>query len=352
MATGKSLRIAERVIGEGNPTFIIAELSANHNGSLETALETVRAAKRAGADAIKLQTYTADTITIDCKNPDFKLDQGTIWDGKYLYDLYKEAYTPWEWHEQIMKVAAEEGLICFSSPFDKTAVDFLEKLNVPAYKIASFEITDIPLIKYVASKGKPVIISTGIASEEDINQALNACRQQGNNEIVLLKCTSTYPAPIEEANLRMINDFALRFGVTPGLSDHTMGIAVPIAATALGARVIEKHFILNHGIGGPDASFSLDEKEFATMVAAVRVTEKAIGKIDYQPTEKQVKARSFSRSLYVVKDVQAGDIISEENVRSIRPGFGLHPKYLPDIMGRKFRNDCEKGTRFSMDLLN
>lgn len=323
--------------------FIIAELSANHNGSLENALETIRAAKRTGADAIKLQTYTPDTITIDCDKEDFKI-KGTIWEGKKLFDLYKEAYTPWEWHQELFDVAREEGLICFSSPFDKTAVDLLEDLGAPAYKIASFEITDIPLIEYVASKGKPVIISTGIAGLEDIELALDACRRIGNEQIILLKCTSSYPAPIEEANLAMIPDLAKRFGVITGLSDHTLGITVPVAAVVLGARVIEKHFILDRSIGGPDASFSLDEKEFTAMVQAVREAEVAIGKVDYTITDKMKKSREFSRSLYVVEDIKAGEVITEENVRSIRPGFGMHPKFLKEVVGRIAEVNLEKGT--------
>ncbi len=341
------MKIGNNVIGGENPVFIIAELSANHNGSLETALETIRAAKRAGADAIKLQTYTPDTMTLDIKSPDFKLSQGTIWDGKYLYDLYEEAYTPWEWHKEIMKAAAKEGLICFSSPFDKTAVDFLEDLNVPAYKIASFEITDIPLIEYTASKGKPIIISTGIAEEKDIELALDACKRMGNNDIALLKCTSSYPAPIEEANMVMVKDLAERYGVVSGLSDHTLGNTVPIVATAMGAKIIEKHFILDKSVGGPDASFSMDEQEFSKMVKAVREAEKAIGKIDYTLTEKQKKGKDFSRSLYVVEDIKSGEMITEKNVRSIRPGFGMHPKHLKDFLGKKTDKDWKKGDRFS-----
>ena len=324
--------------------FIIAELSANHNGSLKNALETVRAAKRAGADAIKLQTYTADTITIDSKKEDFIINNGSIWDGKNFYELYQEAFTPWEWHKKLFKVAKEEGLICFSSPFDFTAVDFLEKLNVPCYKIASFEITDIPLIEYVASKGKPIILSTGIAQKSDIELALSTIRNIGNNEIALLKCTSSYPAPIEEANLKMIHDFEKRFNVTPGLSDHTLGFTAPIVAVSLGAKIIEKHLILDKKIGGPDASFSLDEKEFKEMVIHVRNAEKAIGVINYELTDKQKKGRNFSRSLYVTKDVNKGDKVSYDNVKSIRPGFGMHPKKLPEIIGKVFIKDVEFGT--------
>jgi len=339
----------ESILNRDN-VLIIAELSANHNGSLEVALETVRAAKRAGADCIKLQTYTADTITLNSSKEDF-LIKGTIWEGRNLYELYQEAYTPWEWHKEIFEEAKKEGLICFSSPFDKTAVDFLEELDVPAYKIASLEITDIPLIEYVASKGKPVIISTGIATKEDIDLALEACKRVGNHEIALLKCTTSYPAPIEEANMVMVQDLATRFGVISGLSDHTMGATVPVVATCFGAKIIEKHFILDREIGGPDASFSMNEEEFTAMVKAIREAEKAIGVVDYTLTEKQAKGKDFSRSLYVVQDIKAGEIITKENVRSIRPGFGLHPKYYNEILGKKAIVDIEKGSRFVFQLI-
>lgn len=336
---------------ENKKVFIIAELSANHNGSLATAIESIRAIKKTGADAVKLQTYTPDTITIDCRKDDFKI-KGTIWEDQYLYDLYKEAYTPWEWHEELFRIAREEGLVCFSSPFDKTAVDFLESLGNPIYKIASFEITDIPLIEYAASKGKPIIISTGIATEEDIQLAVDTCRSAGNDDITLLKCTSSYPAPIEEANLVMIPDLARRFNVKSGLSDHTIGSTAPIVATTLGAKVIEKHFIIDRSIGGPDSSFSMNETEFTEMVKAVRDTEKALGKIDYSLTDKQKSNRVFSRSLYVVEDIKAGEIITEQNVRSIRPGFGLHPKYLKELLGKKVIKDLKRGDFFSMDYIN
>lgn len=340
-------KIAQRSIGPSAPVFIIAELSANHNGSLEVAIETVKAAKRAGADCIKLQTYTADTITIDSEKEDFII-KGTIWEGKNLYQLYQEAYTPWEWHAEIMKVAKEEGLLCFSSPFDPSSVDFLETLNVPAYKIASFEITDIPLIEYVASKGKPVIISTGIAELEDIELAIDACRRMGNHDIALLKCTSSYPAPIEEANMVMVKDLAEHFGVISGLSDHTMGSTVPMVATCFGAKIIEKHFILDRSIGGPDASFSMDEQEFTAMVKAVREAEKALGVVDYTLTEKQRKGRDFCRSLYVVKDIKQGELVTAEHIKSIRPGFGLHPKYLQQILGKRANRNLEIGDRIDL----
>lgn len=334
-----------------NKVFIIAELSANHNGSLEVAVQTIRAAKKAGADAIKLQTYTADTITLDCDSEDFVIKGGTLWDGKTLHSLYKEAYTPWEWHEELFRTAKEEGLVCFSSPFDVTAVDFLEQFDVPAYKIASFEITDIPLIEYTASKGKPMIISTGIATYEDIQLAVDTCRAIGNSDITILKCTSAYPAPIEEANLIMMEQFAKDFDVKVGLSDHTLGITLPVVATVMGASVIEKHFILDKSIGGPDADFSLDEVEFTQMVKAVRGAQKAIGKVSYELTEKQKSGKQFSRSLYVSKDVKKGDVITKENVRSVRPGYGLHPKHLEDILGKTFKSDIEKGTAFSLDMI-
>ena len=338
------MKIANFIIDQNSPVFIIAELSANHNGSIKTAIETVRAAKRAGADCIKLQTFTADTITLDSNKEDFKINQGTLWDGKYLYDLYKSTHLPWEWHKELMEVAKEEGLICFSSPFDPTSVEFLETLNVPAYKIASFEITDIPLIELVASKGKPVIISTGIAEEKDIELALDACKRMGNNNIALLKCTSSYPAPIDEANMCMVKDLANRFNVISGLSDHTLGATVPVVATVFGAKIIEKHFILDRSIGGADASFSMNESEFTEMVKAVREAESAIGFVDYSLTEKQKKGKDFCRSLYVVKDVKVGEILTKKNIRSIRPGFGMHPKFYNEVLGKKVTCSIEKGT--------
>ncbi|UAM97200.1 pseudaminic acid synthase [Polaribacter litorisediminis] len=344
------MKIGSIEIHKNSPIFIIAELSANHNGSLTTAIETVRAAKRAGADCIKLQTYTADTMTIASDKDDF-IVKGTIWENQNLHELYQKAYTPWEWQEELMQVAKEEGLVCFSSPFDASSVEFLENLKVPAYKIASFEITDIPLIELVASKGKPVIMSTGIAEKEDIALALEACKRMGNNNIALLKCTSSYPAPIEEANLCMIKDLADRYGVISGLSDHTMGSTVPVVAAALGAKIIEKHFILDRSIGGPDASFSMNEEEFTAMVKAVREAESAIGVVDYTLTAKQRHGRDFCRSLYVVEDIKVGEIITEKNMRSIRPGFGMHPKYYQEILGKKVQVDIERGTPLSFNML-
>ena len=341
------MKIDNFEINKNSPVFIIAELSANHNGSIDIAIETIKAAKRAGANCIKLQTYTADTMTIDSDKDDFII-KGTIWEGKNLYQLYKEAYTPWEWHEELFRVAKEEGLICFSSPFDPTSVDFLETLDCPAYKIASFEITDIPLIEFVASKGKPIIISTGIATEEDIELALKACIRMGNNQIALLKCTSSYPAPIEEANLIMIQDMAVKYNVITGLSDHTIGHIAPVVATCFGARIIEKHFILDRSIGGPDASFSMNEQEFTEMVNAVRAAEKAIGKIDYNLTQKQIDGRVFCRSLYVVEDIQEGEMITVKNIRSIRPGYGMHPKELKNVIGSVSYKKFTKGDRFKI----
>ena len=327
--------------------LVIAELSANHGQKIEIAVETIKAAKRAGADAIKLQTYTADTLTIDCDNQYFTdVLKGSIWEGRTLYDLYKEAYTPWQWHQKLFRVAREEGLICFSTPFDVTAVDFLEQFNPPAYKIASFEIQDIPLIEYTASKGRPMIMSTGIAGLEDIELAVKTCRDVGNHDITLLKCTSSYPAPIEEANLATIPDLKERFQVEAGLSDHTLGIVAPVAAVALGARVIEKHFILDKSIGGPDASFSLDEKEFSEMVKAVRQAEMAVGQVNYELTEKAKASLKFSRSLFVVEDIKKGEVFNHENIRSIRPGHGAHPKYLKDILGKKATRDYKRGEPF------
>lgn len=342
------MKIDHYIINNSSNVFIIAELSANHNGSIDTAIETIRAAKRAGADCIKLQTYTADTITLDSDKDDFRII-GTIWDGKNLHKLYQEAYTPWEWHEQLFKVAADEGLVSFSSPFDFSSVDFLETLNVPAYKIASFEITDIPLIEYVASKGKPVIISTGIATTEDIELALDACHRNGNYDIAILKCTSSYPAPLEEANLIMVKDMAERYGVITGLSDHTMGSTAPVVATVFGAKIIEKHFILDRAIGGPDASFSMNEQEFTEMVKSVREAEKAIGSIDYNLTEKQIQGRDFCRSLYVAETIEQGEILTEKNIRSVRPGFGLHPKYYNSALGKKVKKKLTHGDRLSLD---
>lgn len=331
-------------------TFIVAELSANHGHKLEVALESVRAAKEAGADAVKIQTYTADTITLNCDRNDFKV-KGTLWDGRTLYDLYQEAYTPWEWHQAIFDEAKKCGLVCFSTPFDKTAVDFLDDLGNPICKIASFEITDIPLIEYAAKKGKPMVISTGIAMPEDIELAVQTCRKVGNFDITLLKCTSSYPAPIEDANLMTMVDMKNRYGVKVGLSDHTMGYDVAVAAVALGATLVEKHFILERSIGGPDATFSMEKDELVAMVNSIRNVEKALGSVYYPTDPSKIKGREFCRSLYVAENIKAGDVVTEKNIRSIRPGFGAPPKYLSKILGKRVRRDMEKGDRFYLDYI-
>jgi len=332
-------------------TLIIAELSANHGHSIDIAKKTIKAAKKAGADAIKLQTYTADTLTLNCNKEDFIVKGGTLWDNKTYYELYQEAFTPWEWHEELFRVAKEEGLLCFSTPFDKSAVDFLETLNPPAYKVASFEITDYELVRYIASKHKPIIISTGIATLQEIEDVVAICKEENNHDIILLQCTSSYPAPLEGANLLTIKDLSERFGVISGFSDHTLGITAPIAAVALGAKVIEKHFILDKAIGGADASFSLDVEEFSHMVQAVRDTEKLLGKPSYNLDEKNIKGRVFSRSLYVAKDIAKGEVLSEENIRSVRPGYGLHPKYLNDILGKYAKVDLYFGERVTKEAI-
>lgn len=331
--------------------FIIAELSANHNGSLETAKETIMAMKASGADAVKLQTYTPDTITIDCDNEFFTLKQGTVWDGKKFYDLYAEAMTPWEWHAELFGLARSLGMEVFSSPFDKSAVDFLENLNPYAYKIASFEITDTPLIEYAAKKGRPMIISTGVASLSDIELAIETCKKADNDDITLLKCTSSYPSPLEEMNLATIADMKSRFGCKVGLSDHSMSIAAPVAAVALGAQVVEKHFIIDRGMGGADSSFSLEPSEFADMVKAVRDAEKLVGKTTYELSEKGKKSREFARSLFVAEDVKEGEEFTEQNIRSVRPGFGLHPKYLCEILGKKASREIKKGEPLEWSMI-
>ena len=326
-------------------TYIIAELSANHNGSLQTALDTIKAAKEIGANAIKLQTYTADTLTLNCKNEDFMVSGGTLWDGKSLYELYEWATTPWEWHKELFEYARSLDIDIFSTPFDKSAVDFLEQFNPSAYKIASFEITDYELVRYVASKQKPIIISTGIATINEILDVVNICKSMENEEIVLLKCTSQYPAPLEEANLKTISNMKETFGVEVGFSDHTIGVTAPIVAVTLGAKVIEKHFILDKSIGGADCEFSLDKKEFKLLVDVIRDTEKLLGIVDYSLDEKKQKQRRFSRSLYISKDIKKGEIFTLENIKSVRPGYGLHPKYLNEILGKTALEDYKFGDR-------
>lgn len=325
-------------------TFIIAEMSANHNQKKEIALETIKAAKDVGADAVKIQTYTADTITIDCDNEFFQIKQGTLWDGQTLYDLYKKAYTPWEWHQELFEYAKKLGIPLFSTPFDKTAVDFLENLQNPIYKIASFEITDVPLIEYIAAKKKPIIISTGIATLGEIEDAVLACKKMGNNDITLLKCTSSYPAPLNEANLLTIQDMAKKFNCKVGLSDHSMGNVAVCTAVALGAQVIEKHFIIDRSIGGPDSAFSMEKDEFSEMVKRIRQTEECLGTVTYELSDMTKNNRKFARSLFAVKDIQKGDVFTEENVRSIRPGNGISPKYLPELLGKKAKTDIKRGT--------
>ena len=331
-------------------TFIIAEISANHNHKKEIALKTIEAAKNAGADAVKIQTYTADTITLDCDNEYFQIKQGTLWDGTTLYKLYQQAYTPWEWHKELFDYAAKLGIPIFSTPFDKSAVDFLEGLNNPIYKIASFEITDIPLIEYTASKHKPMIVSTGIATLQEIEDVVAACRKVGNDDITLLKCTSSYPAPLKEANLLTIPDMKIRFNCKAGLSDHTLGDVCACTAVALGAQVIEKHFIIDRSIGGPDSAFSMNEKEFGTMVKRIREAEECLGKTTYELSDLAQKNRKFSRSLFAVQDIQKGDIFTEENIRSIRPGDGISPKYLSELLGKEAKLSIKKGTPIKFEF--
>lgn len=331
-------------INPQNGVFIIGEISANHGHDIQIAKDTIKAIKKAGADAVKIQTYTAETMTLDCDNEYFQVNQGTIWDGTTLYKLYQQAYTPWEWHEELFEYAKEVGITIFSSPFDKTAVDLLEELNTPIYKIASFEITDIPLIKYIASKGKPIIISTGIATIGEIKEAIDTCKKEGNNDITILKCTSSYPAPYEEMNLLTIPNIRDTFGVNVGLSDHSMGSTVALGAVALGAKVIEKHVILDRSIGGPDASFSMEIDEFKEMVDQIRILEKALGVVSYDLTEKTINNRVFSRSLFFTKDIKKGDMVTENNMRSIRPGYGMHPRYYEEILGKKATKDIKRGT--------
>lgn len=345
-------QIGDKKVGDNHPTFIIAELSANHMNNFDIAVKTIEAMAKSGADAVKFQTFTPDTITLDCDNEYFQIKQGTVWDGQVLHDLYEDAYMPWDWQPKLKKIAENLGLIVFSSPFDKTSVDFLEDMDVPAYKIASFEITDIPLIEYVASLGKPIIISTGIANLEDIELAIKTCLDAGNDKISLLKCTSSYPAPFEEINLTTIPDMAERFNVIVGLSDHTLGSEVSTAAVALGANIIEKHFILDRNMGGPDSEFSMEPQEFKQMVDSIRNVEKALGKISYDLSEKSMLNREFSRSLFVVEDIKKGEIITEDNVRSIRPNFGLHPKYLDKILGKRVKKDLKKGLPFDLSFID
>ena len=340
----KKIKIGGCCIGENEKTFIVAEVSANHLQDYNRAEEIIRAAAEAGADAVKLQTYTPDTITLDCDNEYFQITQGTIWDGTTLHELYQEAYTPWEWQPKLKKFAEGLGLECFSSPFDITAVDFLFKMDVPAYKIASFEINDIPLIRKIARIGRPVIFATGIAYLEDIERALQVCKAEGNEQVILLKCTSTYPSPYEDMNLKVIPNMAQVFDCITGLSDHSMGSAVAVAGVALGAKMVEKHLTLSRADGGPDAAFSMEPDEFKHMVDEIRIAEKALGRVTYELTERQKRSREDGRSLFAVKDIKAGEIFTEENIRSIRPAFGMHTMYYDELLGRKARIDIAKGT--------
>ncbi|RJO61832.1 pseudaminic acid synthase [candidate division WS5 bacterium] len=343
--------IGNRKIGKDHPVYIIAEMSANHNQNFDQAVKLIHSAKEAGVDAVKLQTYTSDTITIDCDNEYFCIGKDTLWEGQNIYELYKETYTPWDWQPRLKSIANDIGMDLFSTPFDKTAVDFLEKMDVPAYKIASAELIDIPLISYIAKTGKPIIMSTGMATLSEIDEAVRTIQNGGGNQIALLKCTSAYPAMPEEMNLRTIPHMAEAFGLPVGLSDHTLGIAVPVAATALGACIVEKHFTLSRSIPGPDSAFSLEPHEFKAMVDAIRISEKALGKVRYEVTEKETASRAFRRSIFAVKNIKAGDLFSNDNIRSIRPGHGLHTRYFNVLIGRISKRDIQKGTPIDFDMV-
>jgi len=347
----RSLEIAGRPVGPGNPVYVIAEVSANHNGSLALARETIAAAAEAGADAIKLQTYRPDTITFRSSAAPFQIADGTLWDGRTLWDIYEEGQTPWEWHAELFAYANSLGMHGFSSPFDPTAVAFLADLGVPAFKVASFEIVDLPLVRLMAEQQLPVIISTGIAREAEIEAAVATCRAAGNEDVVVLKCTSSYPAPFSELNLRTITDIPDRFGTLVGLSDHTMTVTAAITAVALGACVIERHLIVDRAMGGLDSQFSTDAREFAELVSRVREAEQALGTVTYELTPRAAASRRHSRSLFVVADVRAGDVLTAENVRSIRPADGLPPALLPDLLGRRFATAVPAGTPLAEDQL-
>ena len=348
---GPSLQINKRLIGPGAPVYVVAELSANHNQSFEQAVRIVHAAKDAGGDAVKLQTYTPDTITLRSDKECFRISGGTLWDGRTLHDLYQEAFTPWEWQPKLKDLAEQLGMHCFSSAFDGTAVDFLEQMNVPAHKVASCELVDIGLIQKMARTGKPLIMSTGMASEDEIAEAVEAARAAGATEIALLKCTSAYPALPEEANLRTIPELARRFDSPAGLSDHTMGIAVPAAAVALGACIIEKHLCLSRADGGPDGAFSLEPQEFKAMVDAVRTAEKALGSVQFAPSAREAGSRKFRRSLFVAENIRRGEVFTVQNVRSVRPSDGLHPRHLKEVLGQRAARDIEKGTPLDWTLV-
>jgi len=341
------LQIGARRVGPGESVYVVAELSANHNQDFEEAVRLVHAASACDADAVKLQTYTPDTLTIRCDNEHFRVGKGTIWEGKNLYQLYSEAYTPWEWQPKLKQLAGEMGLALFSTPFDATAVDFLEQMDVWAYKIASFELVDLPLLRKVAGTGKPVLLSTGMATLAEIEEAVATLDAAGTRELALLKCTSAYPAPAEEMNLRSLSALAERFGVPVGLSDHTLGIAVPVAATALGACIVEKHLTLSRSAPGPDSAFSLEPEEFRRMVHAIREAEKALGEVRFGASEPEAASRVFRRSLFVVEDMQAGEEFTTRNVRSIRPGYGLHPRHLEEILRCRASGAIPRGTPLS-----
>jgi pseudaminic acid synthase len=347
-----NFKIGERLIGQDQPVYVVAEISANHNQNFEQAVRLIHAAKEVGADAVKLQTYTPDTITIRSDREYFHIGGGTLWDGRTLYDLYGEAHTPWEWQPKLKQVAGDLGLDLFSSPFDSTAVDFLEGMGVPAHKLASCEVVDIGLIQKMAGTGKPLIISTGMATGEEIEEALSAARDAGCTQIALLKCTAAYPALPDEMNLRTIPAMAQRFQVLVGLSDHTMGIAVPVAAVALGACILEKHITLSRSLPGPDSAFSLEPEEFKSMVEAVRIAEKALGEAQFGPSAHEQSTRVFRRSLFIVEDVKQGQALTSENVRSIRPGHGLHTRHLPEVIGKRAARNIERGTPMSWDLID
>jgi pseudaminic acid synthase len=347
----KFIEIDGRKIGPDYPPYIIAELSANHNGDINRAFEILEMAKACGADAIKLQTYTQDTLTVDCDSPDFKI-KGGLWDGRTLYDLYTEAHMPWDWHKPLFDKAKELGITIFSSPFDTTAVDFLEELGAPAYKIASFEAIDLPLIEYVAKTGKPMIISTGMANEVEIQEAIDTARNAGCNQLVVLHCVSGYPAPEGDYNLATIPDMASRFDVLTGLSDHTIGNVTAISSVVLGACLIEKHVTLDRNGGGPDDSFSLEKPELAQLCKHSKIAWQALGKVNYERKESERDNLVFRRSLYIVKDVKAGETFTCENVRSIRPGYGIEPKYIGEVVGKKVKIDIKKGTAMSWDYIS
>jgi N-acetylneuraminate synthase len=339
-----SIVIGDRAIGPEKPVYIVAEMSANHNQNFDQAVQLIRTAKDAGADAVKLQTYTPDTLTIRSPKEYFRIQSGTLWDGRNLYDLYREAYTPWNWQPKLKILAEELGMDLFSSAFDASAVDNLEEMGVVVHKVASFEIVDIPLIEKMAGTGKPLIISTGMATLEEIEEAVRTARNAGAQQIALLKCNSSYPAPPAEMNLRTIPHLSQAFQVPVGLSDHTLGIAVPVAAVSLGACIVEKHFTLSRSVPGPDSAFSLEPPEFKAMVEAIRTAEQALGKVHYGVTGQEVKVQFYRRSLFVVKDIKKGELFTEENVRSIRPGHGLPPKYLKDILGKRATQDIGQET--------